>query len=144
MEQFEPTYVKLDKQVLKFTSYFKESVVESAVENWRIRHVNIFFYLEDYSIMITEKKQMNSGTPQGTFLKRQVVLKSGLPIGDQTALGIEDFVVGESVNIHGRNYKIIDADQYTREFYSNLGQEQPAAEEAPVDKFTLNQVKPKP
>lgn len=144
MEQFEPTFVKLDKQVLKFTGYFKESVVESALENWRVRHVNIFYYLEDSTIMITEKKQVNSGTPQGTFLKRQMVLKPDLPIGDQTALGIEDFVVAESINIYGRNYKITDADQYTREFYSNLGQEQPDAIEAPVDSFTKAQVKPKP
>lgn len=141
-EQFEPTFVKLDKQVLKFTGYFKESVVESAMENWKVREVTIFFYLEDSTIMITEKKQVNSGAPQGTFLKRQMVLKADLPIGDQTALGIEDFLVGESINIYGRNYKITDADQYTREFYENLGHEQPAAIEAPVDEFTKRQTKP--
>lgn len=143
LEQFEPTYAKLDKQVLKFRAYFKESVVESSLENWRIREVFIYYYLEDSTIMITEKKQTNSGTPQGTFLKRQMVLKHGLPIGDQTAIDIDDFKVGESINIYGRNYKIIDADQYTREFYSNLGQEQPEGEELPVDSFTKAQVKPK-
>lgn len=141
LEQFEPTFVKLDKQVLKFSGYFKESVVESSLENWRVRVVNIFFYLEDNTIMVTEKKQVNSGTPQGTFLKRQMVLKSDLPIGSQTALGIEDFTVGESINIYGRNIKITDADQYTREFYSNLGQEQPEGIETPVDSFSKSQVK---
>lgn len=143
-EQFEPTFVKLDKQVLKFTGYFKESVVESNLENWRLREVTIFFYLEDSTVMITEKKQVNSGTPQGTFLKRQMVLKGDQPIGEQTAFGVEDFIVGESINIYGRNYKITDADQYTREFYGNLGHTQPDSIEIPVDNFTKSQVKPAP
>lgn len=143
-EQFEPTYSKLDKQVLKFTAYFQESVVESPNENSRVRVVNIFFYLEDSTIMINEHKQVNSGTPQGVFLKRQMVLKSDLPPGQQSSLGIEDFRVGDSINIYGRNFRIVDADQYTREFYSNLGDEQPAAEEIPQDEFTKAQTKPKP
>jgi hypothetical protein len=92
-EQFEPTYSKLDKQVLKFTGYFKESVVESALENFRIRHVNILFYLEDSTVQVTELKQVNSGTPQGTFLKRQMVLKPGMPGTQESALDIEDFRV---------------------------------------------------
>lgn len=144
MQQFEPKYVKLDKQVLKFRAYFKESVVESALENWRIREVYIYYYLEDSTIMISEQKQTNSGTPQGIFLKRQMVLKQDLPVGSQTALGIEDFKVGETINIYGRNYKIIDADPYTREFYSNLGYEQPAGEELPMDSFIKQQTKPMP
>jgi hypothetical protein len=156
-EQFEPTYVKLDKQVLKFRGYFKESIVESGLENcnidrsaanpmsnWRLREMYIFFFLEDSTIMITEQKQMNSGTPQGTFLKRQSVLKGDMPPGQKCSFEIEDFRVGDSVNIYGRNYKIIDADQYTREFYSNLGEEQPAGEELPEDNFTKSLTKPKP
>jgi len=143
-EQFEPTFVKLDKQVLKFKGYFKESVVESSLESWRVREVAIFFYLEDSTIMITERKQVNSGTPQGTFLKRQMVLKQDQPIGCQTALGIEDFVVGETINVYGRNYKITDADQYTREFYDNLNQPQPECIETPVDNFTKSLIKPAP
>lgn len=62
-EQFEPTFVKLDKQVLRFFGYFKESVVESRLENYRIRKLTIYYYLEDHSIMINEPKQENSGTP---------------------------------------------------------------------------------
>lgn len=81
-ELFEPTFVKLDKQVLRLYGYFKESVVESRLENFRIRKVTIFYYLEDRSIMITEPKMVNSGTPQGSFLNRQLVIKqdgSGMP-----------------------------------------------------------------
>ena len=62
-------------QVLRFFGYFKESVVESRLENYRIRKVIMYYFLEDRSILITEPKQVNSGTPQGAFLKRQVVVK---------------------------------------------------------------------
>jgi len=49
-ELFEPTFVKLDKQVLRFFGYFKESVVESRLENYRIRKLILYYYLEDRSI----------------------------------------------------------------------------------------------
>lgn len=64
--------------------------------------------------MISEPKETNSGTPQGVFLKRQMVLKqdgSGLP------LSAFDFRVGLDVGIFGRCIRIYDADQYTREFF---------------------------
>jgi hypothetical protein len=69
-ELFEPTFVKLDKQVLRFYGYFKESVVESRLENFRIRKLTIYYFLEDRSILITEPKMVNAGTMQGAFLKR--------------------------------------------------------------------------
>jgi hypothetical protein len=50
--------------VLRIFGYFKESVVESAVENWRVRRVVIYYYLEDDSIHVAEPRQDNSGLPQ--------------------------------------------------------------------------------
>lgn len=55
-EQFEPTFVKLDKQVLRFHGYFKESVVESRLENFRVRKVILYYYLEDHTILISEPR----------------------------------------------------------------------------------------
>ena len=78
VEQFEPTFVKLDKQVLRFDGYFKESVVESRLENYKLRKLKVLFYLEDSTMSINEFKQVNSGTPQGVFLKRQMVTSSFL------------------------------------------------------------------
>lgn len=97
---------------MRFFCYFKESVVESRLENMRVRKLTICYYLEDKSIMITEPKQTNSGVPQGHFLKRQVVIKAnGCPYMP------EDFAIGTDVAIFGRAMRIYDADQYTREFY---------------------------
>lgn len=124
--------MKLDKQVLRFLGYFKESVVESRLENYRLRKLVIYYFLEDRSIMITEPKQVNSGTPQGAFLKRQVVLKqdgSGMPFGP------DDFRVGLDVGICGRAIRIYDCDQYSREFFTNLGKPQPESLEVSEDNF---------
>lgn len=77
-------------QVLRFYGYFKESVVESRLENYRIKKVMLYYYLEDKSIMIIEPKEQNSGMPQGSFLKRQMVLKSD----GMNPFMPEDFSVG--------------------------------------------------
>lgn len=97
---------------MRFQGFFKEHVVESRLENHRIRKVTIFYYMEDKSIMITEPKKVNSGVPQGAFLKRHVVLKS-----DGTPFMPEDFSIGADTSIYGRQIRILDCDTYTRHFY---------------------------
>jgi hypothetical protein len=141
-EQFEPNFVKLDKQVLRFFGYFKESVVESRLENYRIRKLTICYYLEDKSLMITEPKQTNSGLPQGAFLKRQMVLKqdgSGRPFMPQ------DFCIGTDIGIYGRQIRLTGVDDYTRSFFrSELGTELPPNQEVTHDNFAKSQVKVAP
>lgn len=136
-ELYEPTYVKLDKQVLRFYGFFKESVVESRLENYRIRKLNIYYYLEDRSIMITEPKQTNSGTPQGSFLNRQMVLKQD---GSNMPFEPTDFCVGLDIEICGRSIRVTDCDQYTREYFLNIGQPQPECIAVPDDSFARSQV----
>lgn len=88
--------------------------MESRLENYRIRKLIIYYYLEDRSIMIVEPKQVNSGTPQGAFLKRQMVLKQD---GSKMPFEPTDFRVGLDIGICGRSIRITDCDQYTREFF---------------------------
>lgn len=100
--------------MLRFFGYFKESVVESRLENYRIRKLIIYYFLEDRSILMVEPKQVNSGTMQGAFLNRQMVLKQ-----DGTDMPFEptDFRVGLDIGICGRSIRIYDCDKYTREFF---------------------------
>lgn len=129
--------MKLDKIVLQFSGFFKEAVVESNLENYRIRQVIIYYYLEDSTIMITEPKEMNSGIPQGVFLKRQGVMKTGT----QDILVPADFFIGETVEIYGRQFKITDADTYTREFFkSAMKTELPNAIQVPEDNFKKSSI----
>lgn len=100
--------------MLRFYGYFKEAVVESRLENSRTRRIILYYYLEDKSIMLVEPKQVNSGQPQGAFLKRHVVLKSdgsGLPFMP------EDFGIGIDVAILAKQIRLYDCDEYTRKFY---------------------------
>lgn len=100
---------------MRFYGYFKESIVESRLENYRIRKLIIYYFLEDRSIMITEPKQVNSGTPQGQFLNRQMVLKQD---GSKMPFEPTDFRVGLDIGICGRCIRITDCDDYTREFFN--------------------------
>ena len=100
--------------MLRFYGYFKESVVESRLENHRVRKLIIFYYLEDRSIQLIEPKQVNSGAPQGIFLKRQMVIKQD---GSQMPFEPTDFNVGTDLGLCGRSIRIYDCDSYTREFF---------------------------
>ncbi len=51
-------------QVLRYFGYFQEAVNDSREENWRVRKVVIFLYLEDDSMQVTEPPEPNSGLPQ--------------------------------------------------------------------------------
>ena len=55
----------LSLQVLKFNAYFKQTVHESPKEYYRVRPVNIYYYLEDDSISVVEPHVENVGLPQG-------------------------------------------------------------------------------
>ncbi len=100
-------------QVLRFYGYFKETITESNIENHRIRKVILYYYLEDDSMHIAEPKQDNSGIPQGIFVKRHKLTKDDG--GFFTPL---DFAVGGETTVYGRTYYLLDADPYTREYYT--------------------------
>lgn len=133
-EQFEPTFVKMDRQVLRFFGYFKEPVVESALEHFRVRKLIIYYYLEDHTLSVIEPREVNSGTPQGPFIKRQAVLKE-----DSSGLAISphDLRVGTNIFIFGKNIRVTDCDQYTREFYEVNNTPQGRGEELPKDPFDV-------
>ncbi len=64
--------------------------------------------------MISEPREVNSGIPQGKFLKRRQVMRddgSGLPIMPF------DLKVGSEVEILGKMIRLYDCDEYTRDFY---------------------------
>lgn len=85
------------------------------MENYRIRKLVIYYFLEDRSLLIVEPKQVNSGTPQGAFLNRQMVLKQD---GSKMPFQPADFRVGLDIGLCGRAIRVYDCDQYTREFFN--------------------------
>jgi EF-hand domain-containing protein 1 len=109
-----PQWIKNDKKVLKFNTYFVEHVVESAYENYRIRKCDIYYYLDDDTIHITEVKEENSGIPQGQFLKRHKIEKVS---GSQNYISYRDFNLRSEISIYGKKFRICDCDDFTKKFY---------------------------
>ena len=54
VQPFRPHYVIYDKKTLKFMGYFRQHVPESRIEQYRIRYVNIYYYLEDDTMEVYE------------------------------------------------------------------------------------------
>ena len=67
-----PAWVAFDKQVLSFDGYYQETVTESRSEQYRVRHVKVYFYLEDDSIQLVEPRHKNAGLNQGSRQLRSV------------------------------------------------------------------------
>ncbi|CAE7679512.1 EFHC1 [Symbiodinium microadriaticum] len=125
-----PAWDAFDRHVLRFSGYFKESVVETNLENFRVRKVTIYYYLEDDTCQIIEPKQDNSGIPQGQLIRRH-----RFPSADGGYLKTEDIRVGSTLQIYGRSIFVTDCDPFTREFYESAGDPQGAPEPEEMDPF---------
>ena len=109
-----PQWIKMDKKVLRFHTYFVEHVVESAYENYRIRRCNIYYYLDDNTVHINEVKEENSGMPQGYFMKRRKIEKAD----GSGFISYEDFNLQSDIFIYGKKFRICDCDEFTKKFYA--------------------------
>lgn len=100
-------------QVLKFDAYFQEDVPMSTEEHYRIRQVNIYYYLEDDSMSVMEPVVENSGIPQGKLIKRQRLTKNDQ--GDHYHW--KDLNRGINLTIYGRTFRVVDCDRFTQVQY---------------------------
>jgi len=123
-----PAWDALDRHVLRFKGFFKEAVVETNLENYRIRKCVIFYYLEDDTCLITEPKQDNSGLPQGTLIRRH-----RFPAPEGGYVRPEDLRIGSDLHVYGKSIRLVDCDGFTREYFNSLGLDQPATMEIEDD-----------
>jgi len=130
-------WIKYDRQVLKFDSYFQEAVVENKTENYRVRFCQIFYYLTDGTIHVTEPKIENSGIPQGLFINRKVIPKK-LNCRENEMFTWKDFNVAQNITFFDRTFRIINCDDFTRQFLENQGVRLNASEELPTDAFAYH------
>lgn len=125
-----PAWDALDRHVLRFNGYFKEAVVETNLENYRVRKVTILYFLEDDTCQVSEPKQDNSGIPQGTLIRRHRFPGSG-----GGYLKLEDLRIGQDLNIYGKTIRITNCDPFTREYYLHIGIEQDEPHTQEIDPF---------
>lgn len=131
-----PAWLKHDRQVLRFSAYFQEPVHESPKENFRVRQCGVYFYLEDGTMMVTEPKVENSGIPQGTFIKRHRIPRPAELGGGYYKP--EDLKLGTTLIVYSRAFRLVDCDDFTREFYGTaVGADVGEPEEAPMDSFRI-------
>ncbi|XP_013366215.1 PREDICTED: EF-hand domain-containing protein 1 [Chinchilla lanigera] len=130
--EFIPAYVAFDKKVLKFDAYFQEDVPTSTEEHYRIRQVNIYYYLEDDSMSVMEPVVENSGIPQGKFIKRHCLPKND--VGDHYHW--KDLNRGIDITIYGKTFRIVDCDQFTQAFLESQGIELNPPEKMALDPYT--------
>ncbi|XP_054244088.1 EF-hand domain-containing family member C2 [Indicator indicator] len=114
-----PAWVAFDKQVLSFDAYFEEEVPEKNQELYRIRHCKIYFYLEDDTIQVIEPQVTNSGINQGSIVRRHRIPLP--PPQEDQFYTIEHFNINIEVIFYARKYKIIDCDQFTKNFLRKMG-----------------------
>lgn len=96
--------------MLRFYAYFREDVPGCSEEDYRIRPVVIYYYLEDDTMCIYEPVVENSGMPQGKRLKRQRIPKNehgGYYRWTDLNLAID-------LEVFGVKYHIIQCDGFTK------------------------------
>lgn len=128
-----PAWVAFDRQVLCFDAFFQEAVHEKREEQYRVRRCKIYFYLEDDSIQVIEPHVKNSGIPQGTLIRRHRI---NLPGTDDEYYTVDQFNVGETVELYERKFKLTDCDEFTKSFLTRLGVKVLKSEKVPEDPYT--------
>ncbi|XP_067014004.2 EF-hand domain-containing protein 1 [Anabrus simplex] len=131
---FVPHYVSYSGKCLTFNAFFKQSVFESPTEHYRVRKVNIMYYLEDDTICVMETPVENSGLVQGKLVRRGKIPKNNL--GDTWHW--RDFNIGIDVALYGIVYHIVDCDVFTKEYLASQGVELNDVEEMPVDPYIMD------
>ncbi|KAK9831357.1 hypothetical protein WJX81_005284 [Elliptochloris bilobata] len=119
-----PQWLENDRQVLRWMGYFTESVPQSPAEDFRVRRVEVRYYLEDDTVDVAEPKQLNSGLPQGALMKRH-----------SAKLRPADLAVGAAAVIYGHKIHVVDADAFTRAWLVARGT--PVADPEPYPEGTI-------
>lgn len=124
-----PAYVTLDKQVLYFKAYMKQTVHESASERYRVRYFNVYYYLEDDTIAISEPEIENSGMPHGAFLARAQL------VADGEAVHWTKLNVGSNLMVYGKALRLYATNESTKKFLEREGIVVGEPEDAPLDPY---------
>jgi len=140
-----PAWDVLERHVLRFYAYGKETVCETNLENWRLQKFKILYYLQNDTIQISNPLPDNSGC--GVFsalggqgdkgLTSTMFKRAKLQRADGSGyVNAMDLRVGEDFEFLGRIVRIYDCDEFTREYYRKVGAPQPEGkQDVPQDNF---------
>ncbi|KAG5277364.1 hypothetical protein AALO_G00116690 [Alosa alosa] len=137
---FMPSHVLYDKKVLRFHGYFQQSVQHSPDEEYRVRPVVFYYYLEDDSMCVIEPTVENSGIPQGKLIKRQRLPKNDRGEHYQW----KDLNVAMDLCVYGVSYRLTHCDSYTQDFMESQGLVLNDPEPIPADPYAKHRTKMQP
>ncbi|XP_034937348.1 EF-hand domain-containing protein 1-like [Chelonus insularis] len=126
-----PHYVLYAQKCLNFKAFFRQNILNSPSEQYRIRHVNIIYFLEDDTMSVMEPPVDNAGFKQGKLVKR-----SKIPQTNGKYYHWKDLNVGLDITIYGVVYHTVDCDQFTKEFLTSQGIDVGDKEDPPIDSYT--------
>lgn len=129
---FIPAHAAYDKKVLRFYGYFRQDVLHSPDESFRIRPLVIYYYLEDDSMCMIEPTVENSGIPQGKLIKRQRLTKNQ----HGELYHWKDLNLCMDMSVFGTVYRITGCDTFTQEFMESQGIVLNEPESIPSDPYT--------
>ncbi|XP_053694812.1 EF-hand domain-containing protein 1-like [Sabethes cyaneus] len=129
VKPYRPHFVLYDQKTLKFNAFFRQAVPESPQENFRIRYVNILYFLEDDTMTVLEPIIENCGYPQGRLVRRGKIIKNCL--GETYSW--KDLNIGIDLEIHGYVFHLTNCDAFTKEFLLSNGIELNQMEFPPPD-----------
>jgi hypothetical protein len=135
-----PAWVAFDRKVLNFSGYFQENVnITKNDEQFRIRKVKVYFYLEDDSVQVNEPQIENSGIPQGTLIRRHRIPLP--PPNDHKFYTVDYFNVGNELRMYGRTFKLTGCDEFTAGFLAQMGVEKGTESDIPIDPHQVTRQK---
>ncbi|NWU99193.1 EFHC2 protein, partial [Upupa epops] len=134
-----PAWVAFDKQILSFDAYFEEEMPDKNPELYRIRRCKIYFYLEDDTIQVIEPQMENSGINQGTIVQRHRIPLP--PPQEDEFYTVDHFNINTEIILYARKYKIIDCDQFTKNFLRKMGVRLNPPAGCPDDPYTKERQK---
>ncbi|KAJ1438820.1 hypothetical protein B484DRAFT_444336 [Ochromonadaceae sp. CCMP2298] len=113
---------------LCFMGYYTERPIDRP--SGQIRSCNVYFFVDDGTLKIVEKRQPNGGVSQGTIVRRAIIPKADGGIITEIDLGI-----GRELVVYGRTFSLVDCDPATREFMQRGQPTQDASQEMSVDSY---------
>lgn len=114
------SFLKNDRLVLSFSIVWEDNSYDGGNKTYTLN-----YFLADQSVEVKEINETNNGkTPFPMLLKRQKLSKQpvlthcpGMSLKKEEFYGPEDFLIGNRVNVFGRDCLIYDCDAATRQFY---------------------------
>lgn len=114
------SFLKNDRKVLSYSIIWEDKSYDGGDKTYTLN-----FFLSDNSVEVKEINEANNGkTPFPMLLKRQKLAKTpilthcpGMSLKKEEFYAPQDLLIGTKVTIFGRECLIYDCDQFTREWY---------------------------